>query len=508
MKKLVILRGHQGSGKSTFAKTLLRGFELSYDGATTYEVSYDNILIRENNGEYAWSPENIKKAMFLAWEEFKSFIKMHTKRDENVLVVHSATNRSLKSFKDYMVFAKARGYEVEIIRLTNFFQNEHNCSDSIVAETFVAIEQHPIDGETILPCEKGPSEQMLLEIEKFRAAKNPELNPNTNSYVSSNYLKMNANKIRAKASEKYPELKTYKYTNRVFYNNEFDDALLELRGLILDDEDNIIVRPFNKAFNLSERRARNSKFPLRVSDDDRFHAVKKINGFLGCATYVYDEAYEGKSFNGRILYSTTGSLDSWFANTVREHLEKYENLFISKPNHTFMFEIVDERDPHVIPEYPGEYILACRDVFSGSLLSRLEISSLVSEAGDANRRIEEIMFPQIWYGISFKELQKLNKISRFEGFVVYDLDFKEIVFKLKTPLYLITKFLGRRRDLGKLLSELKDHKVTSSFINKYSIDEEFFPLIEHLSKNIQYVLSLDEQGRMAYIREFLATFED
>ena len=328
MKKLVILRGHQGSGKSTFAKTLLRGFELSYDGATTYEVSYDNILIRENNGEYAWSPENIKKAMFLAWEEF----------------------RSLKSFKDYMVFAKARGYEVEIIRLTNFFQNEHNCSDSIVAETFVAIEQHPIDGETILPCEKGPSEKMLLEIEKFRAAKNPELNPNTNSYVSSNYLKMNANKIRAKASEKYPELKTYKYTNRVFYNNEFDDALLELRGLILDDEDNIIVRPFNKAFNLSERRARNSKFPLRVSDDDRFHAVKKINGFLGCATYVYDEAYEGKSFNGRILYSTTGSLDSWFANTVREHLKKYENLFISKPNHTFMFDIVDERDPHVIPE--------------------------------------------------------------------------------------------------------------------------------------------------------------
>ena len=349
---------------------------------------------------------------------------------------------------------------------------------------------------------------MLLEIEKFRAAKNPELNPNTNSYVSSNYLKMNANKIRAKASEKYPELKTYKYTNRVFYNNEFDDALLELRGLILDDEDNIIVRPFNKAFNLSERRARNSKFPLKVSDDDRFHAVKKINGFLGCATYVYDEAYEGKSFNGRILYSTTGSLDSWFANTVREHLEKYENLFISKPNHTFMFEIVDERDSHVIPEYPGEYILACRDVFSGRLLSRLEISSLVSEAGDANRRIEEIMFPQIWYGISFKELQKLNKISRFEGFVVYDLDFKEIVFKLKTPLYLITKFLGRRKDLGKLLSELKDHKITSRFINKYSIDEEFFPLIEHLSKNIQYVLSLDEQGRMAYIREFLATFED
>lgn len=208
------------------------------------------------------------------------------------------------------------------------------------------------------------------------------------------------------------------------------------------------------------------------------------------------------------MYSTTGSLDSWFANTVREHLEKYENLFISKPNHTFMFEIVDERDPHVIPEYPGEYILACRDVSSGRLLSRLEISSLVSEAGDANRRIEEIMFPQIWYGISFKELQKLNKISRFEGFVVYDLDFKEIVFKLKTPLYLITKFLGRRKDLGKLLSELKDHKVTSSFINKYSIDEEFFPLIEHLSKNIQYVLSLDEQGRMAYIREFLATFED
>ena len=53
---------------------------------------------------------------------------------------------------------------------------------------------------------------------------------------------------------------------------------------------------------------------------------------------------------------------------------------------------------------------------------------------------------------------------------------------------------------------LKDHKVDGNFIQKYSIDEEFFPLIEHLSKNIDEVLVLDEQGRIAYIRNFLIKF--
>ena len=66
MKKIIILRGHQGSGKSTYAKELFNKFKAEYNNALIYEVSYDDILVKENGGEYIWTPENITNAMNIA----------------------------------------------------------------------------------------------------------------------------------------------------------------------------------------------------------------------------------------------------------------------------------------------------------------------------------------------------------------------------------------------------------------------------------------------------------
>ena len=52
------------------------------------------------------------------------------------------------------------------------------------------------------------------------------------------------------ASKRYPELRVLKYARSVFYNNRFDDALLEMRGLIIDAHNRIIVRPFKKSVQL------------------------------------------------------------------------------------------------------------------------------------------------------------------------------------------------------------------------------------------------------------------
>jgi|GEM_PF-99625 hypothetical protein len=506
MKKIIILRGHQGSGKSTYAKELFNKFKAEYNNALIYEVSYDDILVKENGGEYIWTPENITNAMNIAWNEYREFVKAHGSRDENILVVHSATNKTLKAFKSYIDYAKKRGYKVEVIRLTSFFDNTHNCSAKIVADAFIKIDQNPIKDEIILPCQKGPSDEILAEIELYKRANELVKNEATNSYVNINYIFANSNKIKSRRSDQYPELSTYKYANKVFYNNEFDDALLELRGLVLDDEGNIIVRPFNKAFNLCEREAKNSKYPIKLDANDHFNAILKINGFLGCATYVSKDEFEGKSFNNKVLFSTTGSLDSSFVQMAKEHLEKYQNLFVAKPNYTFLFEIVDEKDPHIIEEELGEYLLACRDVLTGELVNQDELRHFVGEISKSDDILKQIKFPQIFHNIAFKEIQKIGFSAMHEGFVVYDLDFKEIVFKLKTPFYLITKFIGRKKDLNKMLMGLKDHKVDGNFIQKYSIDEEFFPLIEHLSKNIDEVLVLGEQGRIAYIRNFLIKF--
>ena len=107
-----------------------------------------------------------------------------------------------------------------------------------------------------------------------------------------------------------------KYARSVFYNNRFDDALLEMRGLIIDAHNRIIVRPFKKVFNYSERIAKGSRYPIRIGDERLVDAVVKVNGFLGCCTFVSlsdDHPSKGAAFDGKVLYSTTGSLDSAFA---------------------------------------------------------------------------------------------------------------------------------------------------------------------------------------------------
>ena len=59
-----------------------------------------------------------------------------------------------------------------------------------------------------------------------------------------------------------------------------------------------------------------------------------------------------------------------------------------------------------------------------------------------------------------------------------------------------------------MIKELKKRKVDSAFIQKYSIDEEYFPLIDFLSDHIDEVIALDQQGRIEFIRNYLTELYD
>ena len=210
-----------------------------------------------------------------------------------------------------------------------------------------------------------------------------------------------------------------------------------------------------------------------------------------------------------MLYSTTGTLDSDYAAIVENHLSKYEELFKAYPNHTFLFEIVDVSDPHIIEEVEGEYLLACRDVESGKLINQNELRSIIASWVERDSSTYgQIKLPEVWEHLSFKELKEMNKAAKHEGFVLYDEDYKEIIFKLKTPYYLITKFLGRNKKLEAMIKELKKKRADSAFIQKYSIDEEFYPLIDYLSDHIDEVIALDQQGRIEFIRNYLTELYD
>lgn len=286
-----------------------------------------------------------------------------------------------------------------------------------------------------------------------------------------NWVLNNPKLVKMVPSTTYPGLYVLKYSRTVFYNNLWNDYLINMRGLVVDKDFNIIVRPFTKIFNRFEN---NTDIP----EDADVVAVRKINGFMGAVTR--DPKYG-------LIFSTTGSLDSEFAEMVRKHLEHVNSLTFST-GQTYLFEICDQSDPHIIPETNGAYLLDVQLVdwedkrpFSQSYLDETAYNMFI------NRPEHKVA--------KFGDIVKEAKECEHEGFVVHQIDDPYTSLKIKSPYYLTKKFLARMK--AENLSKMLDNGSW-----KEKADEEFYPLFEYLTENKEFV-TLSEQDRLIMIRNFL-----
>ena len=62
MQKFILIRGHQGSGKSTFAEQKAAEFKAQYQDAEVVRIEND-LFITDEYGEYRWSGEAVDKAL-------------------------------------------------------------------------------------------------------------------------------------------------------------------------------------------------------------------------------------------------------------------------------------------------------------------------------------------------------------------------------------------------------------------------------------------------------------
>ena len=61
MQKFILLRGHQGSGKSTFAQEKIKAFQEQYPDAEIVHIEND-LLMTDENGNYQFTVEGIEQA--------------------------------------------------------------------------------------------------------------------------------------------------------------------------------------------------------------------------------------------------------------------------------------------------------------------------------------------------------------------------------------------------------------------------------------------------------------
>jgi hypothetical protein len=277
-------------------------------------------------------------------------------------------------------------------------------------------------------------------------------------------------------SNTYPELYVRKYTRKVFYDNLWDDFLVESRGHVLNSSDEVVINPFTKIFNYQEN-------GTTIPRDSICLAIDKINGFMAAATYVkeYDE----------VIVSTTGSLDSPFVQMAKDIIPQTAINFIyenKELNSTFVFEIVHPDDPHIIKEKVGATLLGCRLIDD----KRPYHSDLEKEQLYDKYAMNMDVSRPVYFCDKFDNIIKKNKDYDREGFVVYECN-GNTTLKLKSSYYLILKMIARRKSFESVNNM------------RQKIDEEFYPMLDYI--NNKYGEGWDnilEQDRLIIMKEFLS----
>lgn len=293
------------------------------------------------------------------------------------------------------------------------------------------------------------------------------------------FIEENPKLVKRRESKRWPGMYVLKYSANVFYDALWGehDMIKYARGLVVDADYNIIVKPFTKVFNYGEN-------GTTIDRDEICEVVRKVNGFMGVATYRPE-------LSEKIIYSTTGSLDSEYVDLIEKHVSQYEDYIRKFPDTSFIFEICDETDPHIIQEQLGAWLIGACSYHSDGFIAEAHESLL-----DLMAWTMECLRPERYPGVRFSDVVQMSKECKHEGFMVYG---GGVSLKIKSPYYLTTKFLARASD-KKLMEGILSGDRSQV---RQRIDEEYYPLIDYLIRNRELFCSLEEQERIVAIRKYL-----
>jgi hypothetical protein len=241
----------------------------------------------------------------------------------------------------------------------------------------------------------------------------------------------------------------------------------------------LISYPFTKIYNYGVE----EKAPV-LDDNTKVTAFRKVNGFMVAMTH----------YNGDVLVSTTGSTDSPYVEMAKEMMLKHaswadwqmavgntENLGM-----TFMFECVHPNDPHIVVEKPGMYLLGYRESVWGSKVGHDPF--VLQDLG----HMFNCFVPESTT-TNMERLKQMAKECKHEGYVFYTDDGQSA--KIKSPYYLTSKWVARNPRTDKLVNMQNDIKK--------NLDEEYYPLVDAIRENIVEYTAMDEQARLAWVRNYL-----
>jgi T4 RnlA family RNA ligase len=266
------------------------------------------------------------------------------------------------------------------------------------------------------------------------------------------------------------ELYIYNYTQMAQYESIWNETTIQCRGLILDNEYNIVARPFPKFFNLSEHQPEEiPNLPFKVYD--------KLDGSLGILYF----------WNDVPSIATRGSFDSIQSNKANEILQqKYQKVLpLLNRNFTYLFEII----------YPENRI-----VLDYGNLEDIILLEIIETKTGKQMPLEDIGFSIVkqydqWQNI--EELKQLN-IDNKEGFVLkYENGFR---VKIKFEEYVRLHRIITQCSSLDIWECLKNNTPLNEFLN--NVPDEFFDWIKQTEKNLKTEFETIENDCKNYFKVF------
>jgi len=245
----------------------------------------------------------------------------------------------------------------------------------------------------------------------------------------------------------------YNYTPEVQFERLWDEVTLACRGLILDEDNNIVAQPFKKFFNYGER-------PEDIIPDGPFSVTNKMDGSLLIIT----------RYQGELIFATRGSFESdqvGFAKEIWNKKYKDKEHYI-KQDYTYLFEIIDPRNRIVI-DYEGfTDIIAIENTKNGSNVYNYFKDSPFNE-------VKHYLFDSLDEAVKSLEGPWDNK----EGYVLkFENGFR---IKMKSKEYLrLHKIITNISELG-IWEMLKDGQEPALD----NVPDEFYAWVKSIKDELQ-----------------------
>ncbi|GIQ57238.1 hypothetical protein Flavo103_03740 [Flavobacterium collinsii] len=263
--------------------------------------------------------------------------------------------------------------------------------------------------------------------------------------ISKNYVKVN----------KHPEhdLYIYNYTQNAQFEKVWNEVTLACRGLILDENDNVVARPFPKFFNLGE-------IENQVLPDCTFEVYDKMDGSLGILYWIDEVPF----------MASRGSFASDQSDKANEMLHgKYRNSWsLLDKAKTYLFEII----------YPENRI-----VLDYGAAEELVLLAVIDTQSGEEFPLEDLGFPMVekFDGIKDILILKEMEVDNKEGFIIkYANDFR---VKIKFEEYLrLHRIITQVSNLN-IWEYLKTNQSMEEILER--VPDEFFDWVKQTKSDLE-----------------------